>query len=100
MKKDGSVSNEQEYRAREIHDKAIVLEGLVYRCGGYDDAAMEGGLTAVHTTVCPFQAGFREALDYIAKTLARFEGTRDKWMIARTTSDILKAKGEGKVSII
>lgn len=100
MKKDSSISKDQEYKVKKIHDKAIVIEGLVYRCEGYDDAAKEGGLTAVHTTVCAFHAGFREALDAIAATLARLQQNRDKWMLAESTSDILKAKREGKVSII
>jgi membrane dipeptidase len=100
MKKDASVSNGQENKAREIHEKAIVIEGLAYRCEGYDDNATKGGVTAVHITVAPYQGGLREALDSIGKMLGRLEGNQDKWMLARTTSDILQAKSQGKVCVI
>lgn len=88
-----------ERKAREVHREAVVVDTLSYRCDGYDPALAEGGVDAVHITVCTMYAGFREAMESIGKTLRRLESD-ERWTLATDVSDVMSAKERGVTSII
>ena len=94
------LTEDQERLAERIHKNVVVLDGLVYRCDDYDPALEEGGVTAVHTTACRADAGFRDALGDIAAMLKMLKKREDKLMPAVSTADILDAKKRGKIAVV
>jgi len=94
------LTEEQERLAEKIHKNTVVLDGLVYRCDDHDAALEEGGVTAVHTTACRADAGFRDALVDIAAMLKMLKKREDKLMPAVSTADIMDAKKRGKIAVV
>lgn len=77
----------------------VVLDGLVYRARGYGPELAAGGVTAIHVTVCDFQAEFHEALDAIAAWYGRVQ-LDGRLRLVRHGNDLAAAAAAGQVAVI
>lgn len=84
-----------------LHEKSIVIDGLVI--AKWDRELFEdmrkGGLTAANCTVSVWE-GFQATVNNIVAMNKLIEENQDLVCQVRRTSDILKAKDEGKTGII
>ena len=87
--------------AKELHDDAIVIDGLVI--AKWDRELFEdmrkGGLTAANCTVSVWE-GFQNTEKIIAERNNPIEENSDTVTKVKTTSDIRRAKQEGKTGIM
>jgi len=102
---DFGLSKDQEQRAKDLHTKAIVIDGLTFKDGiGLEypkdlDRMLVGGISAVNYTVAHFPHNFLGALKEIDKDKQRV--LENKCLcFATSVEDVRKAKSEGKVAII
>jgi membrane dipeptidase len=86
--------------AAELHEKALVIDGLVFQCDGSTAALKAGGVDAVNVTVSGLNADFEEACDQIAEWLQRCERPDSEWRIVREVADIHAARQAGKIGLI
>jgi membrane dipeptidase len=98
-----NLTAEEEKRAMELYQKAIVIEGLTYSPTlnhpiEYMEEVRKNGVTATHITVTPTWATLREALSSISEWYQIAERTRVRF--AYSADDIVQAKKEGKVCVI
>lgn len=98
-----NLTAEEEKRAMELYQKAIVIEGLTYSPTlnhpvEYMEEVRKGGVTATHITVTKTWATLREALSSLSEwyRIAEKAGVR----FAYSADDIVQAKKEGKIRII
>ena len=85
----------------DLHAKSIVIDGLIISDFGrpvFEDMR-RGGLTAANCTCCVWE-GFSETMRNVMRWKARFREHGDILTQVYTTTDILKAKEEGKTGII
>lgn len=84
-----------------IHNDAVIVDGLVI--SKFSRAVLEdmhaGGITAANCT-CSIWEGFEPTMRNVAEWLRSFRENADIIRQVHDTSDILKAKEEGKVGII
>ncbi len=84
-----------------LHQKAIIIDGLVI--SNFTRQVLEdmhaGGITAANCT-CSIWEGFEPTMRNVARWLRSFEDNADIILQVHETSDILRAKAEGKVGII
>jgi len=97
------LTPEEERRAMELYQKAIVIEGLSYaptlsQPEDYLERVRKAGVTATHITVTATNASFREALATISGWYEIAEKTGCRF--ACSADDIVQAKKEGKVCVI
>ncbi|PWI33564.1 peptidase M19 [Vibrio albus] len=87
--------------AKELHDDAIVIDGLVI--AKWDRALFEdmrkGGLTAANCTVSVWE-GFQSTVNNIVEMNALIEANSDIVTKVHTTQDIRRAKAEGKTGVM
>jgi membrane dipeptidase len=87
-------------RARSIHDRAVVIDGL----GGYGFAysdILAGGIHAANVTLNMYACeGFEYVLNQIRRYYAILENDPDRILLVQEAEDILNAKGKGKLGII
>ena len=86
--------------ASDIHSRALIIDGLVFRCDGSDELFRKGNVAAVNITVSGLLADFEEASDDIAAWLARTSDPGSCWRIVRNVEDIHVARREGKTGLI
>jgi membrane dipeptidase len=86
--------------AKDIHQRALVIDGLSYYSDGYTAGLRERGVDALNVTVCHFEADYREACDRIAGWLARTASPQSEWRLIETRSDLDTAKAEGRTGIV
>ncbi|MFP6699234.1 MAG: membrane dipeptidase [Alphaproteobacteria bacterium] len=86
--------------SRDLHDRALVIDGLSYHSDGYTGDLREGGVDALNVTVCHFEADFTEACEQIAGWLAHFAAPDAGWMQIRQASDFQAARDGGKIGLI
>lgn len=87
--------------AKEIHDSAIVIDGLIIAKWNrhlFEDMR-QGGLTAANCTVSVWE-GFQATVDNIVMVNRLMAESTDLVMPVRTTADILAAKEANKTGII
>jgi membrane dipeptidase len=102
---DFSLSKDQEQRARDLHSKAVVVDGLTFKDGiGLDypkdlERMRSGGISAVNYTVAHFPHGFLRAIKEIERDKERILGN-DDLRLARSVDDIHKAKKDGKIAVV
>jgi membrane dipeptidase len=93
--------NNQQVSGEEIHDEAIVIDGL--QISKFDRRVFEslavGGLTCVNATVAVLE-DFRETITIVAEWHRMFDENSSLIMPVRSTADIRRAKEMGKVGII
>lgn len=84
-----------------VHQKSIIVDGLVI--SNFSRKVLEdmhaGGITAANCTCCIWE-GFEPTMRNVAGWLRSFQENADIIRPVFDTSDILKAKEEGKVGII
>ncbi|GGF64203.1 dipeptidase [Alteromonas lipolytica] len=87
--------------AKALHDNAIIFDGLVIAKWNRDLFLdmKKGGLTAANCTVSVWE-GFKGTIDNIVEMNQFFEENNDLIIPVTKTSDIAKAKAEGKTGII
>lgn len=84
-----------------LHQDAILIDGLIiskWSRSVFEDM-QSGGITAANCTCCVWE-GFRDTMSNIAQWKRWFDEHGDILLQVRTTSDIRRAKDEGKVGII
>jgi membrane dipeptidase len=86
--------------AAALHERALVIDGLVFQCDGSTDALKAGGVDAVNVTVSGLNADFEEACDQVAEWLHRCEQPDSGWRLVRRVADIEAARQAGKVGLI
>jgi len=86
---------------RELHDDAIVIDGLIIAKWNRDlfEDMRRGGLTAANCTVSVWE-GFQATVDNIVRSNALMAECSDLVRPVRTTADITRAKEEGKTGIL
>ena len=85
--------------AKEIHEQALIIDGLVFRCDS-DEPLRRGNVSAVNITVSDFNADFEGVSDDIAAWLARVAAPGSPWHIVETVADIHAARVAGKIGLI
>nr|WP_298377438.1 dipeptidase [uncultured Halomonas sp.] len=85
----------------DLHDDAIVIDGLIIAKWSREllEDMRKGGLTAANCTVSVWE-GFQATVDNIVKTNALMRECSDLVRPVRSTTDITRAKEEGKTGII
>ncbi|GAA3537780.1 dipeptidase [Zobellella aerophila] len=87
--------------AAELHKQAVVIDGLIIANWGRElfEDMRRGGLTAANCTVSVWE-GFQGTVNNIAAFNRHFQEHADLIRPVRTTTDILKAKEEGRTGVI
>lgn len=88
-------------RHTEVHDSSIVIDGLIIAKWNRElfEDMRRGGLTAANCTVSVWE-GFQATMDNIAMVNGLLRDNADLVMPVRTTTDIRRAKDNGKTGII
>lgn len=96
------LTESQEDKARELHEKAIVIDcSVVIRYEpAYFERAKKGGITAHNHTVSAPHSGLVESLREVTECLQWLNRNKDKCALALAASNIEKAKKEGRVAVI
>ena len=84
----------------ELHNDAIVIDGLMFYGDGATDGLIGAGVDAVSITVYDFEADFELACDRIAGWRQVLNQPDDKWRLIETVSDIQLAHDDGKAGLI
>src|SRR5580698_10500258 len=84
-----------------LHHDAIVIDGLIIAKWGREvfEDMRKGGLTAANCTVS-VGAGFQATVNNIAEMKNMIRDNAQILTLVRSTSDITRAKEEGKTGII
>ena len=102
---DFGLSNDQEQRAKDLHEKAIVIDGLTFKDGlGIDyprdlERMLTGGISAVNYTVAHFPHNFLGALKEIDKDKQGIL-QNEHLCLAKSAEDIRKAKNQRKAAVV
>ena len=86
--------------AASLHDRLLVIDGLIFYSDGDARDLVAGGYAAANVTVKDPIAGFEESFDAMARWLARAADPRGQWRLVERQSDIDAARAEGKVGLI
>lgn len=96
------LSPAQLQRARELHRRAIVIDGLI--SSKIDETAgdimIRGGVTASNLTTARPHHDLAQSLSDLVQFRRRIRGLSDRFLVARSAADIDRAKAEGKTSLI
>jgi membrane dipeptidase len=84
----------------ELHQDAIVIDGLMFYGDGATTGLNRAGVDAVNITVCDFEADFEVACDGIAGWLGTINRRDSGWRLIETVGDIHQAHGEGQAGLI
>lgn len=87
-------------RAEALHQDALIIDGLVFRCDGTAAPLKAGNVSAVNITVSGLNADFEGACDDIADWLARAASPGSPWRIVESVEDIHAARREGRIGLI
>jgi membrane dipeptidase len=87
-------------RWQDLHDSALLIDGLIFNCDGDVTALREGNVAAANITVSGFNADFEQACDDIAAWLVRCEAPGTPWLIVERVEDIHRAKTLGRIGLI
>ncbi|MRI33156.1 peptidase M19 [Endozoicomonas sp. OPT23] len=87
--------------AGDVHQSSIVIDGLIIAKWSRElfEDMRKGGLTAANCTVSVWE-GFQSTVDNIGEVNRLIDANSDLVTKVKTTSDILRAKEEGKTGII
>jgi membrane dipeptidase len=86
--------------AAALHARAIVVDGLMFRCDGSTELLRKGNVAAVNVTVSGLNSDFEEAADGIASWLARVEDPFGPWRLVEKVEDIEAARANGQTGLI
>jgi len=87
-------------RWQDLHDSALLIDGLIFNCDGDISALCAGNVAAANITVSGFNADFEQACDDIAVWLSRCEAPDSPWLIVDTVEDICRARAMGRIGLI
>src|SRR5262245_11443947 len=87
-------------RWHDLHDSALLIDGLVFSCDGDMSGLRAGNVAAANITVSGFNADFEQACDDIAGWLSRCEAPGTPWLIIDTVEDIRRARAMGSIGLI
>jgi membrane dipeptidase len=86
--------------ARALHDRATIVDGLVFRSDGDAGLLRRAGIAAANVTVSHFEADYERAIDEIAAWLDRVRRPGSGWRLVETVADIAAARAAGEVGLI
>ncbi len=86
--------------AQEIHEDALVIDGLVYHCDGDVTDLRAGGINALNITTCFFEADFAEACQEISRWHGLLNAPESPWLQIETAADFDRARAENKIGLI
>lgn len=84
----------------DVHAKALLIDGLMFRSDGSTELLRRGNVSAVNITVSGLHADFEEACDGIAEWLSRVSDPYGAWRLIRTADDIYLAREAGQIGLI
>lgn len=89
-----------QHEATRIHERALVVDGLVFQSDGSTELLREGNVAAVNVTVSGLNADFEASCDQIADWLHRLAQPDSGWHLVRGAADLHEARRVGKVGLI
>ena len=75
-------------KGRELHDDALVIDGLVYHCDGDVSDLKAGGINALNITTCFFEADFAEACQEISRWHGILNAPGSPWLQIETAAGL------------
>jgi membrane dipeptidase len=96
------LTREEEQRALELHQRAIVADplGALRPTEDYIADMEAGGLTAVGLTLVADTHNFRETMNWIAWWNKQLTKWSDRLVLATSADDIRQAKEDGRIAVI
>jgi membrane dipeptidase len=83
-----------------LHDRLLVIDGLVFTSDGDPRWLKEGGISAVNLTLRSPIENFETTFDAFATWRARCADPNSGWLLVERATDIDRAKQAGKVGLI
>ncbi len=83
-----------------LHDRLMVIDGLVFYSDGDARTLREGNVSAVNLTLRSPVDSFEQTFDAFAEWRARCADPNGQWHLVERTSDIDAARAAGKVGLI
>lgn len=83
-----------------LHDRLLVIDGLVFYSDGDPRWLREGNVSAVNVTIRSPMDNFETTFDAFATWRARCADPNSGWLLVERGADIDRAKAEGKVGLI
>ena len=84
----------------QLHNEALIIDGLNFHGDGNPAVLSGGGVTAVNLTVSHFEVDFEAAMDGIAYWLHVLEQPNSGWRKVETATDIEASHVDGRVGLI
>src|SRR5690606_16289898 len=86
--------------APSLHDRLLVIDGLVFFCDGNPSPLRDGNVAAANVTTLIPLGGLEEAIDVTAQWLTLLAQPNSPWIHVKKAEDIEKAHREKKVGFI
>ncbi|PWS35938.1 dipeptidase [Falsiroseomonas bella] len=83
-----------------LHDRMLVIDGLVFYSDGDPRWLREGNVSAANVTIRSPMDNFETTFDAFASWRARCADPNSGWLLVERGADIDRAKAEGKVGLI
>ena len=83
-----------------IHERAIVVDGLVFFSDGSTRDMRAGGVHAINLTVTDMRSDFEQALKDVMAWRQRALDPESGWLLIERAEDIARAKQTGKLGLI
>ncbi|MVW69985.1 membrane dipeptidase [Bordetella sp. 15P40C-2] len=87
-------------QSQALHDRSIVIDGLIYFSDGDASDLLAGGVTAANVTVSDYRADPQRAFDEVCEWRERLRQPGCPWKLVLNAEDIVAAKAQGKVGLI
>lgn len=83
-----------------LHERAVVVDGLVFFSDGSTRDMLAGGVSAINLTVTDVRSDFEQALKDAMLWRERCAAPDSPWLLVQTAEDIARAKREGRLGLI
>jgi len=83
-----------------IHERATVVDGLVFFSDGSTRDMLDGGVSAINLTVTDMGSNFEQALKDVMTWRQRALDPASGWLLVERAEDIVRAKQQGKLGLI
>ncbi|MCD0502418.1 dipeptidase [Bordetella petrii] len=83
-----------------IHERATVVDGLVFFSDGSTRDMLAGGVSAINLTVTDMRSDFEQALKDVMTWRQRALDPDSGWLLVESAGDIARAKQQGKLGLI
>jgi len=84
----------------DLHQRATIIDGLVFFSDGSTRDMLAGGVTAINVTVSDMGADFEQALMDAMVWRQRCAAPDSPWLLVQRAQDIARAKDTGKLGLI